>query len=136
MITIDTKDRGCQNVGCWATWVDGAETHECAFEPPQVSRPTPIHPSVFNVADLDAWLAARIEQEAPAVHDGETIAHIGWESHKSAVARYGTLITVRELIEAWLAEERDAQPDAAEAWDRLKAEGYTELELRRAAGDR
>jgi len=135
-VTIDTRDRGCTNPGCWATWVEGAETHECTAQPPQVTRPTPIHPAVFNVADLDAWLAKRIEQEVPAVHDSETIAHIGMESHKSAEARYGTLITVRELIEAWLAEERDEQPDPAEAWDRLKAEGYDELALRRAAGDR
>lgn len=62
-MTIDTRDRGCQNPGCWATWVDGAETHECAFEP---------------VAELD-----------PEV-----------------------------------------------AWQRLRDAGYSELELRRAAGDR
>lgn len=152
MTYIDTLDIGCG--GCGATYVRG-ERHECPtydyahragsdeqderdFEAArsQVTRPRPIHPAVFSVAELDAWLVKRIDQETAAVHDGETIAHIGWESHKSAVARYGTLITVRELIEAWAAEERDAQPDAAEAWDRLKAEGYTELELRRAAGDR
>lgn len=132
MTYIDSLDVGCPTCGATYTTRDTVP-HSC---PPQVSRPTPIHPSVFNVADLDAWLAKRIEQEVPAVHDSETIAHIGIESHKSAEARYGTLITVRELIEAWLAEERDAQPDAAEAWDRLRAEGYTELELRRAAGDR
>jgi len=135
-MTIDTRDRGCQNPSCWATWVEGAETHACAVEPPKVTRPTPIHPAVFSAADLDAWLEQRIEQEAPAVLDSETIGHIGWQSHKAAEARYGTLVTIRELIEAWVAEERDARPDPAEAWDRLKAAGYDELDLRRAAGDR
>lgn len=134
MTYIDSLDVGCPDCGATYTTRD-IVPHSCSATP-QVTRPTPIHPSVFSVVELDAWLAKRIEQEVPAVHDGETIAHIGMESHKSAEARYGTLITVRELIEAWLSEERDAQPDPAEAWDRAKAEGYDELALRRAAGDR
>lgn len=38
MSTIDMRDRGCQNPGCWATWVDGAETHECRFAPYSISE--------------------------------------------------------------------------------------------------
>ena len=120
--------------GAWDTgtcWLRPDHDGEHAYmverpDPPAiVQRPTFLYPSASSVADLHALIVREQEKCLTTEGNGEH-----WER---LALRHGVLQEVREWIADWY-ESEQADPDGQ--WDRLKAEGYSEAELRSAAGDR
>lgn len=107
MTTIDMRDRGCTNPGCFATWVDGVETHECQAD---VRRP-------FKVTlhdDADEQFTIRLNAYGP--HDARNQVEL---DHPD---------------ETILAIEEDRIDDAAKAWAREYGPDFDKLAAYQAEG--
>lgn len=100
-------------------------------------RPTPIHPDIRSVVDLDAYLDRRIAALDADCYDGETIQSIGQAAHNRSLGTRGAFADLRGMIAGWL-DDVEAEQAAAAEYDRWK-EAYPdadELTLRRLGGDR
>lgn len=83
-------------------------------------HPTPLHPPLSSVLELDEYLRKRMDSLWADCFDDETLGHIGLDKHNRSMATYNALQDVWLRIGRWVATERVEAEQTAEG-DRLDA---------------
>lgn len=83
------------------------------------ARPTPLRPTITSVAELDAYLARRLDDLHADCYDEETRQSIGVHRRLTSTGAYSALTDLRGLIAGWVLEEAEALAADAE-YDRWK----------------